>query len=122
MLEIVLGMATELFHVHGLIDHNRGRSVGAQHDAVGDFQKLCGEIGAVARRQCCLGTRKFRTVVGRKIDHLARRGHVSLRVNLVLAVQRLEKFVVQSDRFSRSKNQIAARIERIMKLGDAAFM
>ena len=49
MLEINLGMATELFHVHGLIDHNRGRSVGTQHDAVGDFQKLCSEIGPVTR-------------------------------------------------------------------------
>src|SRR5438552_18786875 len=52
----------------------------------------------------------------------ARRSNDSLRVNFVFFVRQFEKLVVQAHRFVRSQTQVAAGIERVMKLRDAALV
>src|SRR5207248_10808931 len=43
-------------------------------------------------------------------------------VNLIFLIHQFEKLVVETDRFRRSQNQIAAGVERVMKLRDAALV
>src|SRR5436190_21388791 len=113
VLEKQFGPAAELLHAHVLIDHDCRRRVGTEHDAVGYFQKVTPEIYASACRPCP-EMRKFKTALRNEI-HRARSSDPGLRVNLVFLIHQFEKLVVETDRFRRSENQVAAGIERVMK-------
>ena len=63
MFEKQLSAAAELLHPHVLIDHDRRRRVGTEHDAVSHFQKIATEICAGAGRRSSPEEREFRATL-----------------------------------------------------------
>src|SRR6266478_2874123 len=93
VLEKQLGPAAELLHVHVLVDYDRRRRVGTEHNAVGYFQKIAPEICASAGCRSSPEVREFKATLRDEVCH-ARCSNDSLRVNFVFLVPQFEKLVV----------------------------
>ena len=60
VFEKQFGAAAELLHMHVVINHHRGRRIGAQHDSIGHFQKIAAEICAGEGCRSCPIMREFK--------------------------------------------------------------
>src|SRR5207248_9301800 len=63
VFEKQLRAAAELLHLHVLIDYHRRRRVGAEHDAVGHFQKVATEVCASSGCRSGSEVREFKTTM-----------------------------------------------------------
>src|SRR5437870_167397 len=85
MFETQVRAAANLLHVHVLIDYHRRRRVGAEHDAVGHFQKVTTEVCASSGCRSGPEVREFKAALRDEVRR-ARRRHRHLPVDFVFLV------------------------------------
>src|SRR5436190_19571805 len=76
---------------------------------------------ADASCRSCAELRELKPSLRDQLDW-TRRSRGFLHVDLVLFVHEFEKLVIQTYRFGRAKNQQSSRVQRVVKLWDAALV
>src|SRR5215469_9297152 len=124
MLEVATSLAPEISNVHVGIDNDSARCVGAEQNAIGHLLHLRVEIFSLRWRRrdlTLLHKVKIRPGIAAKRE-LRASGPNFLRINFVAFVDHFEQFAEYANRFRWAEQQIAARVQGVMKKRQATFL